>query len=155
MLSTEVCFRGTGSSTRFSPDWALRASTRGDAEHRKGKDQVLLWIRMRHHINPSSKPLLKEFGKHQSKLWLNPLRMNKRCCIQTFGSLQGKKHRECSKEFPVSNESKQCIQGALKIIAERALSFCSVRFWVFYLPITKLHDFSASLIKQLIDAGAL
>lgn len=28
--------------------------------------------------------------------------------------------------------------------------------WVFfYLPITKLHDFFASLIKQLIDAGAL
>lgn len=25
----------------------------------------------------------------------------------------------------------------------------------FYLPITKLHDFFASLIKQLIDAGAL
>lgn len=74
---------------------------------------------------------------------------------QTFGSLQGKRHRECSKEFPVSNESKQCMQGAFKMIAERALSFCSVRFWVFYLPITKLHDFFASLIMQLIDAGAL
>lgn len=139
----------------FSPDWAPKASTRGDAEHRKGKGQVLLWTGMRHPINPSSKPLLKEFGKQHSKLWLNPLRMNKRCCIQTFGSLQGKRHRECSEEFPVSNESKHCMQGALKMIAKRALSFCSVRFWGFYLPITKLHDFFASLIKQLIDAGAL
>lgn len=48
------------------------------------------------------------------------------------------------------------MQGALKMIAKRALSFCSVCFFLFfYLPITKLHDFFASLIKQLIDAGAL
>lgn len=34
------------------------------------------------------------------------------------------------------------------------LLLCEV-FSLFYLPVTKLHDFFASLIKQLIDDGAL
>lgn len=120
-----------------SPDWAPRAST----EHRSqskgqaklscgsgwGTTAVLakgIW----------SKPF-KEFGEDQSKLWLNPLRMakDKWCCITwPFASPRGRWHRERSKEFPASSESKQCMQGAFKIIAKRALSFCSGCFFSFF-----------------------
>lgn len=44
------------------------------------------------------------------------------------------------------------------MIAKTALSFCVCFLSVvalLNLPITRLHDFFASLIRQLIDAGAL
>lgn len=64
----------------------------------------------------------------------------------------------CSKEFGASNENKWCTWRAVKMIAKTALSFCVCFLLVVVLlnlPITRLHDFFASLIRQLIDAGAL
>lgn len=159
-LPTKVFLAETGRLSS-SLDWAPRAST----EHRsQSKGQARLscgsgWGTIAVLTKGIWSKPFKEFGEDQSKLWLNPLRMakDKWCCITwPFACLRGRWHRECSKGFPASNESKQCMQGAYKIIAKRALSFCSGRFFLFfYLPITKLHDFFASLIKQLIDAGAL
>lgn len=64
----------------------------------------------------------------------------------------------CSTEFWASDENKWCTWRAVKTIAKTALSFCVCFLLVVVLLnllITRLYDFFASLIKLLIDAGAL
>jgi len=111
---------------------------------------------MRPHTNSCKEHLiqtqLKGFRDKLRREPLNPLSM------ATSDAATNHTTMVCSKEFWASDENKWCTWRAVKMIAKTALSFCVCFLLVvalLNLPITRLHDFFASLIRQLIDAGAL